>query len=810
MSDNVDDLFEKICNSFQLEYTTGGKRSYLVRSESKDILKAEDIILHFRLQDAHDNLPISYATIYDESRQYYGFTDEAGDCFIKIPKNKRGQKLTIHSLAYLQKEIIIDPENPFQEVKISPDPVKVLPVTINTLKRKLSFSKSQAISTDRSMIEKVMMSSVFQKDVMRALQLMPGVSAINDSKSSIRIRGANEEATLLILDDMPVYKADHFFGIFGAFNSWYINDISLFKNNIPVEFGGRTSGLIRMESNKTIEPFKLNLDLNLLNSGLMADIPVNNNLSFKISGRTTYTDLLNSGFYDLSQRQNLVSGSQSANTNSQITSNPNFDFYDLNGKILFKHKNHRLDANIFTSKDRFEDKYSLTFKNKLFEVNDELFSQVSNWANITSGLNYAYFDQNVEIKASVYLTSHASTYDITSYLARREKNVVLRDTVKIFNNNNIQDKGFKLSVRNKSFKNLIVGAEHVDHNNELYIENDKNPIFEINKNGKESSLFSQATFGSKSSWYVEPGLRATRIHDFGKIYLLPQLYMSSAISEDFIFKASAGKQVQYVRLFEHENALGQKQQFFALSNNSSVPVGIGSNYMLGMWKDFGKITLDVEGYYRNLDGAIIHATQMPGLRPPQPGILNTGFVLFTGESRSYGADISLVYERKGYFSLLAYTLSKTENKFKNLFKNQYFPASEDSRHQLKWVNTLSISKFDFSVNYIGATGRPYLDLSSIRTPQERINLDVDKYIKNLPSYHRIDIGAFFKFSLGGMESRIGASVFNLTNRVNVKYRQFVYQIPSQAGQQNPVNTILGSDVAQLERTYNVSFHMTIK
>ena len=349
MSDNVDDLFEKICNSFQLEYTTGGKRSYLVRSESKDILKAEDIILHFRLQDAHDNLPISYATIYDESRQYYGFTDEAGDCFIKIPKNKRGQKLTIHSLAYLQKEIIIDPENPFQEVKISPDPVKVLPVTINTLKRKLSFSKSQAISTDRSMIEKVMMSSVFQKDVMRALQLMPGVSAINDSKSSIRIRGANEEATLLILDDMPVYKADHFFGIFGAFNSWYINDISLFKNNIPVEFGGRTSGLIRMESNKTIEPFKLNLDLNLLNSGLMADIPVNNNLSFKISGRTTYTDLLNSGFYDLSQRQNLVSGSQSANTNSQITSNPNFDFYDLNGKILFKHKNHRLDANIFTS-----------------------------------------------------------------------------------------------------------------------------------------------------------------------------------------------------------------------------------------------------------------------------------------------------------------------------------------------------------------------------------------------------------------------------------------------------------------------------
>ncbi|MBL0025160.1 MAG: TonB-dependent receptor plug domain-containing protein [Saprospiraceae bacterium] len=808
---SLDNLFEKLCNSFQLEFTNGGERSYLVRSEAVDIRNAEELIFHIHLKDAKDNQPISFAAVYDESRKYYGFTDEQGDCFIKMPKSTNSHKLTIHSLSYKERDIELNNENLYQEIKIITDPVKVLPITINTIKRKLSFAKSQAITTNSDFIEKVMESSVFQKDIIRTLQLLPGVSAINDSKSNIRIRGANEEATLMILDDMPVYKADHFFGIFGAFNSWYINDISLYKNNMPVEFGGRTSGLLKMESYKEVEPFQLNVDLNLLNTGLKADIPINKNLAIKISGRSTYTNLVKSGFYDLSQRQNLESGSQSNTNNSQITSNPSFDFHDINGKIVFRKNGHRIDANLFTSNDRFEDKYGLTFKNKTLVINDELFSQVSKWSNLTSGLNYVYSDQLNEIKASIYSTSFSSTYNINSHLTRKEKNEIIRDTINILNENSIKDVGLKLSYRHKSIQNLLVGAEHIFHNNNLYIENDKNPVFEINKKGRESSFFSLLTVGKRTAFYAEPALRLTYLHSLNKTYFLPQLYLSTAISDDIILKASAGRQAQYIRLFEHENALGQKQQFFAMSNNNSVPVGIGTNFMIGIWKSFGKITLDIENYYRTLDGAILHATQMPGLRPPQPGVITSGFKLFSGQSRFYGTDISLVYEAKRYFSLFTYTLSKSENKFTELFINQYFPGSDDSRHQVKWVNTFSAGKFDFSVNYIGATGRPYLDLSSIKTPQERINLDINKYLKNLPAYHRIDVGAYYKLNFGSLKSRLGLSVFNLANRINVKYKQFVYQLPSgQNNQQGQINTILGSDVAQLERTINLSFNVTFR
>lgn len=804
----IEHLFAKVCSVFQLEFVSNGHNSFLVRSESKDIEKAEDNILHISLKGSNDPKPISYAAIYDDSRKYYGFTDEEGDCFIKLPKGKNAQKLNIHSLAHQDREISVNTDDLYHEIVLNPDPVKVVPVTINTLKKKLSFAKGQAVTTDQQLLDQVLQSTVFQKDVMRAVQLLPGISAINDSKSGIRIRGANEEATLLVLDEMPVYKADHFFGIFGAFNSWYVKDVSLYKNNIPVDFGGRTSGLVKMNSAKEVEPFKLNVDLNLLNSGIFLNLPVNKNLAILFSGRTTYTELTKSAVYDLSQRQNLENPNFPKPNASQITAKPTFDFYDLNGKILYHFGKHKFEANIFNSDDRFQDKYNLSFNDKNKQVNQELYNQVSKWNNLATGVNYIFSDPGFDFKFSGYYTSHFNNYDIESFIARIERNKIFRDTINILNKNDIKDLGFKLGYVNKKLNNLQLGAEHIIHDNELYIENDRNPIFEINRRASESSIFVQWPLGDKSGFYVEPAIRSTAFHSLGTFYFLPQIYLSQSLSSTMYLKASAGKQAQLIRLFEHENALGQKQQFFALSNNSSVPVGISHNMMLGLWKTFGKLNLDIEAYYRTLDGAIIHATQMPGVRPPQTGVIS-GFLLFSGESRTRGVDLSFSFEDKTYFSLLTYTLSKSENRFTQLFKNQVFPASEDSRHQLKWVNTYSIGKFDISGTYIGATGRPYLDLSSIRTPLERENLVVENYVKNLPAYHRIDLGTYYRFKLSGYETKLGISVFNLTNRVNVKYRQFVYQIAPLTGQQNPVNTILGSDVVQLERTFNVSFSIML-
>jgi hypothetical protein len=269
--------------------------------------------------------------------------------------------------------------------------------------------------------------------------------------------------------------------------------------------------------------------------------------------------------------------------------------------------------------------------------------------------------------------------------------------------------------------------------------------------------------------------------------------------------------MQYVRMLDHENVIGQRQQFFALSNNTSIPLGIGANFMSGYAYSSGNFRIDIEGYYRNLKGAIYHATRVPGLRPSGGNINGQEFVLFSGNSRTYGSDLTMVYEGGRHFSMLTYTLSKSENSFKRIFNGQYFPSPEDSRHQLKWVYAYTLDNIDLSMTYSGATGRPYLDLSGLKDGFEREEIDLSDYIRNLKNYHRIDAGAGYTFHVKGVKSRVGISVFNLFNRVNTLNRQFLFQIPGMPGQPgNTSNTILGSEVAQLERTWNLSLQFSFQ
>ena len=800
-------VMEKVCATFNLDFVKQGQTSFLVRSEANDVFNAKDFNLHLKIRDESNGERLPYVSVYDETFRYFAFTDEFGDCILKLPKSLAGKKLTIHSLAHRDHHFIINPEMNFVEIQLQVAPIFISAVTVQTLHKNVKFNNDQSVALSQRFLDQLSNSSIFLNDASRSIQLISGVAAHDDSKASLRIRGSQEEATLLVLDEMPIYKADHFYGLFGAFNSKYIQDIALYKNNIPVTYGGRTSGMLQLKSKDSVEQFNACLDLNLLNSGIAINAPIAKGLGFKFAARKTYTNLVESKFYDLSMRNNLESD-EPRTTNNSVVSRPSFDFYDMNGKLYFEYKNHHLDVNFFRSSDHFSDKYESTFKIKNLTINEESFSQENFWDNKTFGLNYKYENNDLLLTTHVYKTGFSSSYDIVSRLFQRTMAGIERDTVSIQNSNNITDKGLKFILQSKKVVNWMVGLEYINHDNVLYIENNRNATFEINQIGIESGFFSSVDLGTKDKFYVKPSFRVTYLHALDKAYFLPQIFMSYQIGNQWMLKTSAGKHAQYVRQFEHESILGQKQSFFALSNGKNVPVGIGTNFMLGLSKFWDRFSLDFETYYRTLDGAIIHASQRPGLRqfnmqaPPQ------SFKLFQGDGRVYGMDLSLSYERKAWFSMLNYTLSKSENRFKEIFKNQFFPSSEDSRHQLKWLNSYSYKDFSLSLHYISASGRPYLDLSVLGNNMDRNNLDISKSIRNLPAYHRVDIGLNYQFKLFSNVAKIGFTVFNVMNRTNVKYKQFVFQLPpTQGSNANPVNTILGSDVSQLDRTYNISLQI---
>jgi len=151
-------------------------------------------------------------------------------------------------------------------------------------------------------------------------------------------------------------------------------------------------------------------------------------------------------------------------------------------------------------------------------------------------------------------------------------------------------------------------------------------------------------------------------------------------------------------------------------------------------------------------------------------------------------------------------LSESINRFPAIQRNDAFPSQDDRRHQLKWVNTMKLGRFNFSMNYIYSSGRPYTDFSRLDQRTDRRILRAMDRISRLPSYHRIDLSASYPFTLGRFQGSLGISVFNLTDNQNVKFLQYIYSLPiERPGQNLPRNLVIGNETGLIDRTFNLDF-----
>ncbi|MCB9310901.1 MAG: TonB-dependent receptor plug domain-containing protein [Lewinellaceae bacterium] len=806
-SHTIDSLFYKLCAVFQLEFTNGSeKNSFLVRSQPKDIEHPDFIIQHIRLKDMTDGSPISDAIVYDQSKKYYGFTDQSGDCFIKMPKNQSVASLRTHALGHQDVEILLN-DDTFNEVALAYDPVMASAVTIENLKKSLVLAgKDGHVDLESKAMMQLGEASVFHRDVMRLLQLLPGVSAINDMSSGLRIRGSNEEVTLMVLDEMPIYRADHFYGIFSAINGQYVRKMELYKNNIPVTYGGRTSGLLKMSSDSKNDSLNLNVDIQLLQSGLNANIPLGKFQSIGLAARKSYSQLTKSNYFNLANNDNSVFTDLLLTEGSTATSSPKFDFYDYNAKYQFRKNGHEFSVNAYKSDNDLTNQYNSSFTSNRGDVIKNIFDQRRRWQNDAQSIRYEHQGQSAQITSVVYRSRFNYVSNTDGSSQRKIENMESLDSLNVSSQNYIEDIGVKGSVQFEKWSKLLFGAEAIWHDNALNVTNDNNnSILKTEQKGSEISAFTRATITHKFLGQFDPALRLTYVPYLNKLIGLPQLQWKKYIGNNTLLKGALGRQLQVVRSIEHESVLGTTQSYFTMSNGNMIPVGIGTNAMIGTWNAIGNFSFDVEGYYRWLDGAILHASQRPELRKPGKPSPKEQFSIYQGDAKTIGVDITASYENKHLFSLMSYTLSKSDNRFEKLFNNQYFPTSEDTRHQFKWVNTISLHTIDFSLTYIAASGRHFLDFADFKLPKDRTAINPNDYLNQLPSYQRLDVSLFKTFNFRSASAKLGVSIFNLTNRINVKYKQFVHEL-NVPNMPNAV-AIFGNDVAQLSRTWNVSLLM---
>ena len=820
---STDALLNALCEQNNLEYRISDQGDIMLRLQLQPKINdkvPDQWLLRGKVVDQADN-GIADVAIYLDTLQLGAFSDEQGNFQFKIPFASRDRKLIFQLIGYQSQKVpvhLLEEQEPIKMQQVSLD---LDPVTVTE-----RLPRLQQLQADGGLkwigLDGIEPGSILGADIFRTIQLLPGVSAHDDLSAAVKIRGSGSDETLLLLDGIPIYKAEHYFGIFSAINSQYVQQTTLYKNALPAAFGGKTGGMLLMESNGELyNRMGGHLNVDLLTSSVVLRAPLGDQVALSLSGRTTYQNAASNPIFDALESESLAS-SQTIRENftrpDLLETVPTFQFYDVNARLVYRrNEQSSMDLNYYQSQDDFSNEYENDFRVRLgadrFAQNVEAFSNLEAWSNRGASLNYHYdFSNSWDLKANLYYSQFENEGSVSSTLTRVRpgEDIDLR-SFDNFQKNKIADKGAKLLFSRSlaHLRNLEAGLEFIQHQNEFTLQEEDRRMLQNESAAHQTALFSTLPLLNRKQVFIEMGNRLTYYSASNQIYWSPRLNIKYQLQKQGYFKAAFTRSNQFVREFIYNNRLGQSLSFFTLSNEDQFPVGISNNYMLGSHWRLGDWRLDLELYKKDFWGLIEYGRVFPGFDPEEvnPGRLRE-YAIFNGQGNTHGLDFMLSLEREKYQGWLSYTLSKTTHEFKAIYRGASFPSEDDRRHQLSWVNNYTWGPLSLSATYVMASGRPFLNLAQLQEPRDLRELSPAQLFDRLPAYHRIDLGIRYPFTWKWVDCALGLSVYNVTNRRNVKYQQFVYSIPYQNrdnGMIRNLNQVIGNTTGMLDRTVNLSF-----
>ncbi len=624
-----------------------------------------------------------------------------------------------------------------------------------------------------------------EKDVLKVLQLMPGVQKGSEGQTGIYVRGGGPDQNLIILDDATVYNANHLFGFFSVFNGDALKSVELTKGGFPARFGGRLSSVIDLnmkEGNK--EKIHGEAGIGLISSRFTLEGPIKKNKSsFLISGRRTYLDILARPIIKKASDGEGIGG---------------YFFYDFNAKFNYEiNDKNKIYLSGYFGKDKFYAKGG----NSDYESDNGL-----NWGNATATLRWNHqFNQKLFSNTSLIFTDYA--FNIFSL----EKNNIEKETFSLNYQSAIRDFGLKYDLDYFPCPKLTVkfGIHSTFHrfNPSAIVLKDNQE--EINRaqvpiQALENGIYVENLWNLGTRLKVNYGLRLSNYQVIGRTITKPEPRISVAytLNHNIAFKTSYAQMNQYVHLLAN-SGLGLPTDLWVPSTKKVNPQ-FSEQLAIGLAKDFPKagLSLTLEAYSKKMNEIISYkeGSSFTFFDEPESAATVPSWEDNVTAGKGWSNGLELMLQRKsGKLSgWIAYTLSKTEWQFEELnFGRKFFPRY-DRRHDLSIVGIYELSKrITLSSTWVFGTGNALtipIGSYSASTPlnpyenfgnSEIISLK-DKLYNRYPkvseygeknsfraeNYHRLDFGVQFHKKKKRFDRTLEFSVYNLYNRRN----PFFYQI----------------------------------
>jgi len=641
--------------------------------------------------------------------------------------------------------------------------------------------------------------SLGEKDILRAFQLMPGVSGTNESSSGAYVRGGTPDQNLVVFDGFTVYQVDHLYGFFSAFNSNAVKDVQLYKGGFSAKYGGRLSSVTEINGKDgNRKEASYGLDLSLLSLNLFAETPINDKSSLLLTFRRSYQGPLYNKIFKQFNTSTIVSGGPPGGSGGppgggppggggfgeQTT--PASHFYDADIRY-----NYHLDANniftwsFYTGTDKTDNSRQLQLPSFISSGGNINITDYTKYGNLASSAKW-FRQWNQKVHSNTYIT-------YSSYFNDRDRGTsgTISDSngeqVSINNgtveDNNLKDVGIKSDWEwqtSNKVKFVYGGFGSYQKINYDYVQNDTSKLIDQHDKAFLGGGYAELEYNPGSKLHLQPGVRATFYQPTGKLYYEPRFSASYVINDNYTLKAATGQFYQFINEVTREDVLNGNRNFWVLSNNSTIPIGRARHYMGGISYENDQFLIDVEGYYKTLTGLTQYTLTQSAPSPGSTPTVEQNF--YTGVGNAKGLEV-LVQKKLGrYTGWISYTLADARNKFA-VYGNNYYPADQDIRHEFKSINMYHLNRWNFSAVFIFSTGHPYtapLSTYSITGADGNVSTYFNVSNKNaerLPDYHRLDLSAAYdllKIS-GNKIGSIGFSLFNVYNHTNIWYREYQLQ-----------------------------------
>lgn len=604
-----------------------------------------------------------------------------------------------------------------------------------------------------------------EADVLKSLQLLPGVKAGDEGTSGIYVRGGSPDQNLILLDGIPIYNASHVGGLFSVFNADAIRSVTLTKGGFPARFGGRLSSVLEIatkEGNK--KAWHADGTMGLVSSKLLVEGPIiKDKMSVMLSLRRTYLDLIISPFLNLSPGNKL-----------------NLNFYDINTKLNYKiNDKHNLFLSVYKGRDNFGNSFDGS-------TNTSVSTSASGFyfGNLMTAFRWNYKINNrlfVNTTASYteynfnYINTNISTFNSTGVYTTHRSGSIFSTLVKDWSVKT--DFDYNLSAHHL----IRFGLGSTFH---TFVPNFTTILLDT----KDSVFGNQSTTATESAAYIEDdfqfgkfkanvGVHASLFNVRGSNFssVQPRLSASYQLNSGLAIKASYSQMTQYLHLLTND-ALGIPTDSWVPTIPTVEPER-AQQWALGIAKTLSSdIELSVESYYKRMTGLVAYKEGS--------GFLTNDSIwenkITQGKGTGYGMEVLLQKKDGRTTGWIGYTLSWNNRQFDQINNGEEFAYKYDRRHELSIVVSHQFTKnFAFSANWNFATG------NAITLP-EQVYRDIqsDAYgnlvLKNIILYskrnayrtrdiHRLDISFEFFKQRKHYARKWSFGLYNAYNRGNPYY-----------------------------------------